>query len=134
MSTYMEYLYMQHPVDGIWHNLTVTGVPVSIDAVDPTNTPVHLGDTTSDMSGTYSFVWEPTTEGTYTITATFTGDESYGSSWAQTSAIVVASAASPTPTQTALTLPPYEMYTIGTGIAVIIAVAIVGLLILRKRP
>ena len=31
----------------------VVGVPVSIDAVDPNGNPVHIGDATSDMSGTY---------------------------------------------------------------------------------
>jgi hypothetical protein len=37
-------------------------------------------------------------------------------------------------TSTPITMPPFEVYTVGTGIAVIIAIAIVGLLILRKRP
>ena len=32
-----------------------TGVPVSIDAVDPNGNYIHLGDATSDASGRYHF-------------------------------------------------------------------------------
>ena len=42
MNTYMEYLHEQQPIDGTFHNVTVTGVPVSIDAIDPNGNPVHL--------------------------------------------------------------------------------------------
>jgi outer membrane protein assembly factor BamB len=131
MGEWMAHLHKGLPVPA-----NVTGVLVSIDAVDPNNNAVHLGEAVSDMSGTYGFVWTPDIAGKYTITATFMGDDSYGSSWAQTYANVVEAAASPTPTTTTAegANPPYELYTIGTGIAVIIAVAIVGLLILRKRP
>ncbi len=134
MNTYMEYLYNQQPIDGMYHNMTVIGVPVSIDALDPNGNTVHIGDTTSDASGTFAYKWTPTIEGQYSITASFAGDNSYGSSWAETHAIVSeAPTATATPTQGAVVFPPYEMYIVGTGIAVIIAVAIVGLLILRKR-
>ena len=135
MATYMEYLHMQKPIDGIWHNETITGVPVSIDAVDPNGNYVHIADVTSDVSGTFSYMWTPDLAGKYTVTATFMGDDSYGSSWAETAVgIVNAPQASATPTATPIAMPPFELYTVGTGIAVIIAVAIVGLLILRKRP
>ena len=40
-STYMEYLHMSAPIDGIYHNVTITGVPVSIDAKDPNGNYVH---------------------------------------------------------------------------------------------
>ncbi len=88
MSTYMEYLFGQEPIDGIYHNITVTGVPVSIDAIDPNGNGVHIGDTTSDATGGYSFTWTPTMAGDYKVTATFAGDDSYGSSWAETFATV----------------------------------------------
>ncbi len=126
--------WMAHIHKGLAVPSNVTGVTVSIDAVDPNGNAVHLGEAVSDMSGTYGFVWTPDIAGKYTITATFMGDNSYGSSWAETYASVVEATASPTPTtSTAVTSPPYELYTIGTGIAVIIAVAIVGLLLLRKK-
>ena len=54
MATQMEYLHIQHPIDGFFHNQTITGVPVSIDAVDPNGNSVHIGDVTTDgYSGTF---------------------------------------------------------------------------------
>lgn len=86
------------------------------------------------MSGTFGYAWEPEIEGTYTITASFMGDESYGSSWAQTYAIVEAAQEATEPTQPQLTMPPYEMYTVGSAIAVIVVVLIATVLLLKKRP
>jgi hypothetical protein len=39
----------------------------------------------------------------------------------------------PAQPEPAAPLPPYEMYTIGTGVAIIAAVAIATLLLLRKK-
>jgi outer membrane protein assembly factor BamB len=126
--------WMAHIHKGLSIPANVTGVPVSIDAVDPNGNYVHLGDAVSDMSGTYAFEWQPTMAGQYTITATFMGTASYGSSYGQTYAVVVDAPATPEPsTSTTTANPPYELYTVGTGIAVIIAVALVGLLLLRKK-
>ncbi len=136
MGTYMEYLHMQHPIDGIYHNITITGVPVSIDATDPNGNPQHLGDTTSDISGTFHYTWTPTIAGTYQITATFAGNGGYGSSWAETAAVVANAQPTQTPTQ-AQAVPDYTMTIIAGVIAIIIAVLIIGaviVLILRKRP
>ena len=130
MGDWMAYLHMQHQMPA-----NVVGVPVSIDTVDPNGNPIHITTVTSDASGTFSYAWTPTIPGTYKITATFMGDGSYGSSWAETSANVV-NAPTATPTQTSTSnqaAPDNTMTIIGTGIAVIIAVAIVGALILRKR-
>lgn len=130
MGAYMSYLHLQSQLPS-----TVTGVPVSIDTVDPNGNTVHIATVTSDMSGTFGYAWTPTIPGMYKITGTFMGSPAYGSSWAQTYATVIeAPVVTPAPTQTPVTMPPFEMYTVGTGIAVIIAVAIVGLLLLRKRP
>jgi hypothetical protein len=87
------------------------------------------------MSGTFGYTWTPTTAGQYKITATFMGDDSYGSSWAQTYATVTnAPQATVTPTATPAQQSSTDMYLAGSTIAIIIAIAIVGLLILRKRP
>jgi PQQ-like domain len=135
MATYMDYLHMQMPIDGEYHNITVTGVPVSIDAVDPNGNNVHIATVNSDVSGAFGYIWKPDLVGKYTVTATFMGDASYGSSWAETTVgVVQAPVVTPAPTATPIVMPPYELYTVGTGIAVIIAIAIVGLLLLRKRP
>ncbi len=119
---------MQKPIPA-----NVIGVPVSLDAVDPNGNPLHIADVVTDMSGTFGYTWEPEIPGQYTITATFMGDDSYGSSWAQTYASVVEPEQTSTPTTSPIIMPPFELYTIGTGIAVIIAIAI-AVLILRKRP
>ncbi len=85
IDTQMNYLHMQRPIDGLWGNETITGVPVSLDTVDPNGNFIHIGDVTTDgYSGTFGFMFTPEVPGTYTIMATFMGDESYGSSFAQT--------------------------------------------------
>jgi hypothetical protein len=128
MGAWMDYLHMQMPIPS-----EVTGVPISIDAIDPNGNAVHIGEATSDMSGTYSLVWTPDIPGKYTITATFIGDDSYSSSWAEAAVAVIDAPASPaSPSQVAM--PPFEIYTVGTGIAVIIAIALATIIIVRKRP
>jgi hypothetical protein len=122
----MLYVYKQFskPMDTV-------GVPVSIDAVDPNGNYVHLGDTTSDADGQFYFTYTPTVAGQYTIYATFAGSAAYYGSYAQNAMVVAAAQTTPTPTPVANT--PYEMYTIGMGVAIIAVVAIVGLLILKKK-
>jgi len=127
MTQWMEYLHMQHTIPA-----NVTGVPVSLYALDSNNNWKHIGDATTDMSGTFGFMWEPEIAGTYTVTATFMGDDFYGSSFATTYVGVVA-APEATPTPTVKEAPDYTWTIVGMGIAIIIAVAIFGILILRKR-
>jgi hypothetical protein len=138
METQMEYLYLQRPQDGLYHNETVTGVPVLLMAFDSSNNYITIGTATSDVSGSFQYAWTPPNEGVYKITATFAGDDSYGSSWAETGLSVGPAPASPTPTATPPEAAPDNTLTIigtgiGTGIAIIIAVAIATILILRKR-
>jgi len=133
MSSWMAYLHEQAP-----YPVNVTGVPVSIDAVDPNGNAVHIATVTSDASGTYSYTWMPTLAGDYTITATFAGDHSYGYSSAETHANVAnAQTFTPTPTQTsepsAATPADLMTYIALATIAIIIAIAVVGVLILRKH-
>ncbi len=138
MTTQMEYLHMQLPIAGIWGNVTMTGVTVKLTAVDPNCNMIDIGETTTDpYYGTFNFAWTPDNQGTYTIMATFAGDDAYGSSSASTAIVVGSAAATSTPTSTSgssdeanstlLTL------TIGMGIAIIIAIAIATVLILRKH-
>ena len=133
MGTYMEYLHMSQPIDGIWHNITLTGVPVQLTAIAADGSYVDIGTVTSDAyHGTFACPWTPPNEGTYNIIATFAGDASYGSSSAAT-AISVGPPPAPViiPEQTTPT--DYTMTIIGGVIAVIIAVAIVGLVLYRKK-
>ncbi len=132
MKTQMEYLHMQLPIDGIWHNLTMTGVPVVLTAIDQNGNPTNIGTaTTSAYYGTFEMAWTPPAEGTYKIIASFAADDSYGSSGAQTAVTV-----GPAPAQ--INIPEqivptdYTWTIIGTGIAVIVALAI-AVLILKKK-
>ncbi len=130
-SEWMLYVYKQFS-----QPMTVTGVPVSIDAVDPNGNYIHLGDATSDASGNYLFAYTPSTEGTYKIYATFGGSAAYYSSYAQTGMIVQKGVeATPAPSTTASVT---EQYFVPAIAGIIAAIAIVGILLailtLRKHP
>jgi hypothetical protein len=130
MGSWMEYLHQQQPIPA-----NVTGVPVSLDTIDPNGNPIHIDTVYTDMSGTYSYMWKPDITGKYLVTATFMGDGSYGSSYAQTAVGVVDASTTAQPSSsTAIVMPQYELYFVGTAAAIIIAIAIVGLLILRRKP
>jgi hypothetical protein len=128
MDTMMTHIHLQTPIDGAWHNETLTGVPVYLYATDPNGNGVDLGFVTSDgYSGTFAFDgWTPKVPGLYTITATFLGDESYGMSSA-TTYLTVAEGADNGTNNTLL----YAL--IGATVAIIAVVVIVGFLILRKK-
>jgi len=136
MSTQMEYLHIQHPIDGVYRNVTMTGVPVALAAIDSNDNYFDIGvATTSAYYGTFEMKWTPPAEGTYRIIAAFAGDDSYGSSAAST-AISVGPAPAEITIPEQATPPDYTMTIVGVGIAVIIAVAIVGIALffaLRKR-
>jgi hypothetical protein len=116
---------------------SATGVPVSIDAVDPNGNYIHIGNATSDISGTYSYQWTPPNiPGKYTITATFSADNSYYGSSGETAAVVVPAATTVTPTATPTSVA--DMYfapaIAGIIVAIIIGFVVLALLMLRKRP
>jgi hypothetical protein len=131
MTGWMEYVYMQQPCP-----TDVTGVPVDISVLDSNGNYRSIGSTTSDGSGTFAFTWTPDISGDYTVIATFAGSESYYPSNAEThfTASDTAPTASPYPT---VNLPPTEMYIAAAAVAIIVAIAIVGVLMLmaiKKRP
>ena len=130
MSAWMEYVYMQQP-----RPTDVTGVNVTISVVDPNNNSYEVGRTTSDASGMFKLAFTPEVPGEYTVIATFDGSESYWSSYAQT-AINVEEAPTSTPAPTPTPTPMTDMYVLGIGSAILIAVIIgfvVLILIFRKR-
>ena len=131
MAIQMEYLHMDRPIPSSY---TVTGVPVMLLAIDDNNNVIEIGNTMSDASGSFAKAWTPPHEGVFKITATFTGDDSYGSSWAETALSVGPASPSPTSqTQQNTSTPDYTMTIVGGAVAVIIAVAIATLLILRRK-
>jgi hypothetical protein len=136
MALQMEHLHKQMPLDGIWHNETITGVPVTLTALDPNGTVIPIGTViTNGYYGTFSCEWTPPSSGTYEIYASFEGDDSYGSSGAGTSLTVGAPSSSPTTSaltgQTDLT-PVYYGLTAGV-VAIIAAIALATLVIIRKH-
>jgi hypothetical protein len=131
MSAWMEYLHMQEPKP-----TNATGVPVTLTAIDPNSNLINIGTAVSDTNGVYGFTWAPEVPGLYQMIANFEGSNSYGTSTASTyfTAIGQAPTASPYPI---VNLPPTEMYFAISTVAIIIAIAIIGALImlmLRKRP
>jgi len=133
MTTQMQYLHKQQPIDGLWHNETITGVPVSLTAISSDGTYIDLGTVTSDgYHGTFSKTWTPPAEGDYNVIASFAGDGSYGSSSAATAVSVGPAPATAEP-QPQIAVPDYTMAILGVGVAVIIAVAIVGIVLYRKK-
>ena len=132
MSEWMDYLHMQKATL-INAPPTPHGVSVSLTAVGPNGTVVDIGTVTSDGSGMFKKMWKPELEGEYTIYATFAGSDSYWASYAETG-LGVSAAPATTTSEPTTAAPDNTAIIIGTGIAVIIAVAIVGMLLLRKRP
>lgn len=136
MSTQMEYLHRQLPQNGIWGNETITGVPVYLTAIDSSGHLTDIGQaTTNGYYGSFAAEWTPSEQGKYEIIASFAGDDSYGSSGASTSVVIgQAPEATPSTSTSNITMPPFELYTIGSALAIIVVVAIATALILRKRP
>ncbi len=132
MESWMEYAYQQQikPTNA-------TGVPVTLTVLDPNGNVYDIGQTTSDASGNYKLMFTPEVPGQYTVMAQFVGSESYYGSSAET-AIGVDAAPDVTTAPTAT--PPASMtdtYVLGTGIAIIAILIVIGalvLLALKKRP
>jgi hypothetical protein len=136
MTLQMEHLHWQMPIDGIYHNETIKGVPISIDTIDQNDAITHIQTVTSDgYSGEFSYTWEPTVAGNYKITATFAGDDSYASSFA-TTAVTVDPAPTVTPPPAQQTIPDYTN-TFNIIIAAIVIAILIGVVNLavyfRKR-
>ncbi len=135
-SQWMEYVYMQHPAP----TRNFTGVPVTLYVLDSNNNYRSIGTTTTNIYGDYSLNWTPDIPGNFTVTAVFAGSNAYYGSSGST-----AFYASQAPTTAPTSAPPagfattsdIMLYVVGAAIAIIIAIAIVGVFILqsiRKRP
>ncbi len=135
MSEWMDYLYGQNAT--LLNNPPKPhGVAVTLKVLDSNGNTREIGTTTTNSEGLFHYQWTPDIEGEYVISAEFAGSESYWSSMAQTAIGVTEAIATPEPAKE-LADNSTEMYVIGIGVAVIIAIAIVGALILaaiKKRP
>ena len=139
MEEQMEYLHMGLPISGIWNNETITGVPVTLTAVDSKGNVLNIGTTTTNgYYGTFSFAWTPPNAGQYGIYATFHSDDSYGSSSAATGLLVgpaptVAPTVAPTSASNLPTTTDLMTYIVVAVVVIIIAIAIATVLMLRKH-
>ena len=134
MSQFMESVYMQQPIPN-----NTTGVPITISVIDSNNNYRIIGTTTSTAQGTYSLTWTPDISGNYTVTATFAGTGSYYGSSATTALYAGTPASSTTaptsvPASNLVTMSDLVYSVAVAAIVIIIAIAIVGLLLLRKKP
>jgi outer membrane protein assembly factor BamB len=130
MSDWMLYVYKQFQ-----QPQNIIGVPVSIDAIDKNNNYVHLGDTTSDAAGFFSFMYTPTDSGKYTVYASFAGSKAYYGSYAQTAFSVQDKVAEPVVEPKAASTA--EQYFVPAVAGIILAIVAVGIVIailsIRKR-
>jgi len=130
MSAFMAAAYMQQPIP---HN--ATGVPVTLSVVDSNGNYRTIGQTTSDATGAYGFTWTPDISGAYTIIATFSGSGSYYGSTAQTylyASSAHAAEATPAPQAGLATSADLMTYILAAAIAIIIAIAVVGVVIIMR--
>ena len=133
-SQWMEYVYMQKAKP----TSNFTGVPVALYVLDSNNNYRSIGTTTTNIYGDYSLTWTPDIEGNFAVTAVFAGSNAYYGSSDSTAFSASPAAATPAPTNappTGLATSTDLMTFIAGGvIAIIVAVAIATVLILRKRP
>jgi PQQ enzyme repeat len=128
MGEWMKYVYQQFQ-----RPTNATGVEVTISVVDSNNNFREIGKTTSDANGFYSLNWTPDISGKYNVYATFAGSESYWPSHAET-AFVVDPATEPVQTPTYPQPIDNTMSIVGVGVAILVAIAVVGLVLYRKKP
>jgi hypothetical protein len=136
MSEWMGYLYGQNATL-LNSPPSPNGVPVRLYAIASDGNVIEIGVATSDSSGKYALAWTPSKADTYRITATFDGSDSYFGSWSETALLINESAAPTTTSASTLTLEAINNMVLTNvaifGVLIIIAIAIVGVLLLRKR-
>ena len=131
VAAQMEHIHLQRALPD-----NMTGVQVTLTAIGSDSSVTAIGTTTTNgYYGTFNMPWTPAKQDTYQIIASFAGDASYGSSSAATGVTV-----GPEPTQQPQVEPPVPTditplyYAVaGAAIAIIIAVALATVLIIRKR-
>ncbi len=132
MEAWMEYMFQQRPMPS-----NATGVPVSIDAIDPNGNYIHVGNVTSDITGTYGLEFTPQVPGTYHIIATFAGSNAYGGSFAETymaAGPAPQTTAAPTATPTSVADVYFVPAIAGLFVLIIVVAIVLAILMLRKHP
>jgi hypothetical protein len=126
MNDWMKYVYMQFQ-----RPTNATGVPVTLIVIDANGNYGTIGTTTSDSNGAFSYLWTPGIPGKHTVIASFAGTNSYYGSTAQTAVGVTEVTTQPQATSSADTSTSFvEAYFVPAVIAIIVAIAIVGIVLL----
>jgi hypothetical protein len=126
MDVWMDYIHFQMPIDGLYHNVTIEGVPVMLYAENQeTGESIYVGEAYTDATGSYSYLWTPDDVGMYTVTATFIGSNAYGASWDSTGVGVVAEEKD--------SQPNFALYIICSTIVILVAVLLIIFLLVRKK-
>ncbi len=128
MTPFMEAVYMQQPMP-----TNAIGVPLTLYVSDSTGAVVATIPTQSDITGHYAASWTPTSTGIYTVTASFSGTNSYFASVSETSLAVGGTSSGAAAGVTGLSTNSLGMYIIIATVVIVIAIA-VAVLVLRKRP
>jgi outer membrane protein assembly factor BamB len=129
-SQWMSYIYQQQTLP-----TNTTGVPVTISVIDANSNYREIGQTIS-LDGTFSYTWTPDISGDYQVIASFAGSNSYYPSSA-VGHFYASDGATPAPTTMATQPVDNTMVIVGSTVAIIVAVAIVGVILVsmvRKRP
>ncbi len=132
MTAWMGYVYQQKPLP-----TNFTGVPVTISVLDSNNNFRSIGTATTDANGAFSFTWKPDISGDYKLYATFAGTNGYWPSNSETAINTMQTSATTPPTSSPTNLATTTdllTYIAVSAILIIIAIAIVGILLLRKHP
>jgi hypothetical protein len=131
MSEWMQYVYQQQPLPSNFQ-----GVEVGLSVVDANGNYRDIGTATTDSKGNFNLVWTPDIPGTFNVIAAFGGTNGYWPSYQETVFNVIEpQTTTPQPTTNAVSLA--DQYILPMGIAIIVAIFIVGAVIavlIRKRP
>ncbi len=128
VAAMMEHVHIQRDLPN-----NLTGVPVTLTAIGSDGSVTAIGETTTNAYyGTFNMPWTPSKQDTYQIIASFGGDASYGSSAAATAVTVGPAPGTPESVEIPEAI-DYSMLIIGMGIAIIIVIAIVGVILYLKK-
>jgi hypothetical protein len=132
MKDWMGYVYQQKPLP-----TNFTGVDVTVDVFDSNGNYRNIGTATTDATGMYSLTWTPDIPGNFIVVATFHGTNGYWPSYSETTFAVSPPHPTTAPVETAApsTADLYFVPAIaGLFVLIIIVLAVVLVLMLRKRP
>jgi hypothetical protein len=133
MYQWMGYVYQQQPLP-----TNFTGVPVTISVLDSNGNYRAIGSATTNENGMFTLTWKPDITGNFTVYASFAGTNGYWPSSSTTSFNAMNAVPTAAPTNSPLSMAGTDstimMGVIAVIVVVIIGIAVVAMLILRKKP